>query len=624
MVEEKGKYKILAMAILLGICCFLMYYTRIVLGVEIIYTHFFYVPIILASLWWRRKGLVVAIFLGLLIIFSGYFIGPDVGIIDDLLRASMFMVIALVVCILSERAAKAEAGLKEYAKNLERMVDERAGELRAEKKFSENIIATIPDSLLVLDANLRIKKANRSFYEKFQTEPENVIGGNIADILPEDGKKLSSELIRLFGTEDILKDFELHYSSEKLGERTFNITARGILVAEEEEEELVVLEDITEQKQAEKELRESEERYHSLVESTEDSIYLVDRDCRYLFMNKKHLSRLGFTMDEIRGRTYGELHSEDDTKEFVAIVEEVFETGKSVQHEHRSHRDGRYFLRTLSPIKNQKTGEITAVTVISKDIADLKRVEEELRAKIEEILPSLEKQGIKMEKTGVPGLDEMIGGGFLSRGIFLVSGKPGTGKTIFSYQFLLQGAKNGRNGIIVLTDVVSDVMLQTDISIFGSELERYIKEGQIIMLDLTHQIEELKSKLDINDLWKYREYVSRIMSDLLGYIKKSNVSLIAIDTITPLIASTNPDNVKYFISTLSGLNCTVPLTKTVSGIDMETPLEERFVTGVIALDTVISGERQIRRIIITKMKGIAHDTSIHNYKITNKGLVVLP
>jgi len=58
------------------------------------------------------------------------------------------------------------------------------------------------------------------------------------------------------------------------------------------------------------------------------------------------------------------------------------------------------------------------------------------------------------------------------------------------------------------------------------------------------QVSLRESKLNINDLWKYREYVSRIMSDLMGYIKKSNASLIAIDTVTPLIASTNPDNVK--------------------------------------------------------------------------------
>lgn len=256
-----------------------------------------------------------------------------------------------------------------------------------------------------------------------------------------------------------------------------------------------------------------------------------------------------------------------------------------------------------------------AVTVILKDITGLRIGGK--RGKVEEFSP-LKKQ--KMEETGVLGLDEMIGGGFRKGGIYLVSGKLGTGKTTFSYQFLLQGAKNGKNGIIVITNVVSETMLQSEMSIFGDELQRFIKEGNIILLDLTHQIEELKSKLNQNDLWKYREYVSRIMSDLARYVKRSNASLIAIDPITPLIASTKPDNIKYFLSALSNLNCTVLLTKTINSI--KETLEESLVSGVIVLNTVFKDDRQIRKIIITKMKGTEHDTTIHDYEITNRGLVV--
>jgi len=141
---------------------------------------------------------------------------------------------------------------------------------------------------------------------------------------------------------------------------------------------MVHVTDITSRKQAEQALRKSEEKYRSLVESTEDSIYLVDKDGTYLFMNEKHLSRLGPPADKAIGKTYGEFHPLDDTKEFVGKIEKIFETGEAIQLEHRSIRDDRYFLRTLSPVKDPD-GNTISVTVVSKDITARKRAEEALR-----------------------------------------------------------------------------------------------------------------------------------------------------------------------------------------------------------------------------------------------------
>lgn len=123
----------------------------------------------------------------------------------------------------------------------------------------------------------------------------------------------------------------------------------------------------------------SEGKYRSLVESTEDSIYLVDRHYRYLFVNKKHLSRLGLPEERLIGHTYGEHHTPEEAGEFIEHVDTVLATGESVQHEHQSRRDNRYFLRTMSPVKGPD-GKIMAVTVVSKQITERKRMEEELRA----------------------------------------------------------------------------------------------------------------------------------------------------------------------------------------------------------------------------------------------------
>ena len=141
--------------------------------------------------------------------------------------------------------------------------------------------------------------------------------------------------------------------------------------------DLVIVRDITERRQAEEALQKSEMRYRTLA-STRDSMYFVDRECRYQFMNGAHLLRLGVSLDEVIGRSYGEFHSGEDTIRFADRVATVFETSNVVQIEHRSERDNKYFLRTFSPVKDLQ-GNITGVTVISKDITERKQAEEALR-----------------------------------------------------------------------------------------------------------------------------------------------------------------------------------------------------------------------------------------------------
>ena len=147
---------------------------------------------------------------------------------------------------------------------------------------------------------------------------------------------------------------------------------------------------VIERKRSEEALRESEEKYRSLVEFTEDSVYLVDRNRQYLFMNEKYLSRLCLPKDKTIGRTYDEFHSREETNEFAEKMSEVFRTGRFVQYEHRSSRDGRYFLRTLSPVE-EPGGSIKAVTVISKDITERKRTEEFIQRERETFFSILNK-----------------------------------------------------------------------------------------------------------------------------------------------------------------------------------------------------------------------------------------
>lgn len=141
---------------------------------------------------------------------------------------------------------------------------------------------------------------------------------------------------------------------------------------------ITTCEDITERKAIEEKLKESEEKFRSLVDSTDDFIYMLDSNYKYLFMNKKYLSQIGIAEDEYPGKSFCDFHSPKETEAFTRRVNEIFRTGESVQNEYQSSKDNLFFLQTLSPIRD-KYGRPEAVTVVSKDITEHKRTEEQVR-----------------------------------------------------------------------------------------------------------------------------------------------------------------------------------------------------------------------------------------------------
>lgn len=83
-------------------------------------------------------------------------------------------------------------------------------------------------------------------------------------------------------------------------------------------------------------------------------------------------------------------------------------------------------------------------------------------------------------KSGIKGLDPLIGGGFEEGSMILVSGGAGTGKTIFGLQFLYQGALDGEGGLFIsFEEEVND--LKRDAKVFGWNFEEFEREGRIVM-----------------------------------------------------------------------------------------------------------------------------------------------
>lgn len=240
MNDLKEKYKILIMVILLAFASFLTYFFHVVLKTGIIFTHFFYIPIILAALWWKRKGFVVALFFVLLLVLSGFIIKKGAPGLDDLIRSFMFMVISIFVIILSERIAAIEEFFREN------------------EEKSRLIVQSANDSILLTDSSDNIVECNNAAQALFGYSEEELRGKPFSNLLPERYKdtyrygldwmvsakmsKISEKSIQMHGLRKDASEFalELSIASWRTGKGTFySSIIRDISERKRLEEEII-------------------------------------------------------------------------------------------------------------------------------------------------------------------------------------------------------------------------------------------------------------------------------------------------------------------------------------------------------------------------------------------------
>ncbi len=142
-------------------------------------------------------------------------------------------------------------------------------EMADAKRFAESIIHTIDECLVVLDSQLRVVSANRSFYETFRMTAERVEGqlfytlGNGLWDIPELRNKLRQTLTENGG----FKGYELECEVPEAGHMTLTLSAQPISgPADQPRMILVVLQDISVQKQHEREIRADKEQLSALTE----------------------------------------------------------------------------------------------------------------------------------------------------------------------------------------------------------------------------------------------------------------------------------------------------------------------------------------------------------------------
>ncbi|MEN6321018.1 MAG: PAS domain S-box protein [Syntrophaceae bacterium] len=250
---------------------------------------------------------------------------------------------------------------------------------QSEVKYRSIVMESIGDGYYEVDIGGNMTFVNEAALKIIGYSREELIGMNYRQhVKDEDVKRIFLTFNEVYKTGAPSEIREWNIIAKDGSRRNVELSVSLIKDAHDKPDGFRgIVRDITARKRAQEALRESEEKYRSLA-TTADTMYLVDETHRYLFMNERHLSRFGLPLNKIIGRPYSEFHSEKSTSAFVEKVEHVFETGISVQHEYRSERDGRYFIRTLSPVKSSDGRTITAVTVVSKDITERKQAEEAL------------------------------------------------------------------------------------------------------------------------------------------------------------------------------------------------------------------------------------------------------
>src|SRR3989337_967467 len=127
------KFRVAISGLSLLLCMFITFYFLVILKTGIVYTHLFYVAIVLVSAWWHRKGVSLVIFLVLFLLICNFFFAPDVSIVDNLTRSTIFLFVSILTSTMFERRKITEENLV------------------ALKEFNERIINSIGDALLIID-----------------------------------------------------------------------------------------------------------------------------------------------------------------------------------------------------------------------------------------------------------------------------------------------------------------------------------------------------------------------------------------------------------------------------------------------------------------------------------------
>jgi len=219
--------------------------------------------------------------------------------------------------------------------------------------------------------------------------------------------------------------------------------------------------------------------------------------------------------------------------------------------------------------------------------------------------------------TRVVGLDPLIQGGLQQGDFVLLVGGIGTGKTIFSSQFVYNSAKVDNEHAVYATFEEDISSLKRNMRLFGMDFSTLEKEKKVKLVDLESlegrgmgsNIETLLGALD--DIKAKRLVVDSLTAFLSGAKEKFDYSFLM--------------HLVYKTLKREGITTLMTVSKFQSDQTMSSGIEEFVADGIFLLENYVTKNMELRtRFIIKKLRGTDHSRRFHTVAFTPDGIHILP
>ena len=225
-------------------------------------------------------------------------------------------------------------------------------------------------------------------------------------------------------------------------------------------------------------------------------------------------------------------------------------------------------------------------------------------------------------RTGVPGLDDVLGGGLFPGRLYLVEGTPGAGKTTLAVQFLLEGVRNGESVLYVTlsetVDELTGVARSHGWDLSGIHIREMLPAASALNPDEQYTVFH-PSEVELSETTvRLLEEVERLKPTRVVFDSLSELRLLAG---TSLRYRRQVLALKQFFA---GRNCTVILLDDMTAVEHDRQVQSvsHAVIRLEQLSPDYGGAR--RRLTVLKYRGQSYRSGFHDYKIARGGLIAYP